>query len=142
MKKNLKFRIFLFFGILLCCGYHPLFASNTSSNEHSFSVLIIHAKSNTCFEKSIEGTYATCHLAQPFQNSYSFKLRATDNEVEEDEQLSSRKELITKKDFSSYYQTITSSTGSCTIKKKAVYKTVFNDLISYKRYVFFQVFRI
>ncbi|MCW2120915.1 hypothetical protein [Flavobacterium sp. 7A] len=71
------------------------------------------------------------------------KLRATDNEGEEDEVLTSKKELINTANYLATFYQITDDIayyGSC--NKRTVYRITFDCYTSCRKYVLFQVFRI
>ncbi|WP_418263257.1 hypothetical protein [Flavobacterium faecale] len=142
MKKKLNYRFFLYLIVIIFSGYSSLFATNFISNSYSFSIEKANEKGNVGNENVLITCLTSFHIEQPFTKNIDFKLRATDNEVEEDEQFSSKKELLSKSYFASFYQILRGINIPITVKKKASYKTIFNNLISYKRYVFFQVFRI
>jgi hypothetical protein len=142
MKKKLNFRFFIPLVVIIFSGYGQLFAGNLVSSRDSFSLKSTIVKTDFTIDNQVDLDVFTYTTDQPFSGKMNFKLRATDNEVEEDEQISSKKELISNNYFAAFFQPIEGLTCFTTLKKKATYSTFIHTFFPCKKYVLFQVFRI
>lgn len=128
--------------ILLVSGYGSVLLANFDGHHGNFS------ETNTC---SINQTNFFQHnlvddllikKEQPLSKRNYIKLRATDNEVDEDEVQTSDNQLVSNNYFANFYRSLSSSDKLINFKETANFQTVFYYLTTYKKYVLFQVFRI
>ncbi|WP_366182851.1 hypothetical protein [Flavobacterium ovatum] len=142
MKKKLIFRLFAPVLILLLSGYGTALVGNFDGPFKSFAFdTNLNANDRQFFQQNGAGLL-TIKKDQPLSNKKNIKLRATDNEVDEDEVDTSDSPLTSNNYFATFYQSVSFGDYLVNFKEKANFKTVFYNLTTYKKYVLFQVFRI
>ncbi len=139
--KNLATKFILPVIVILFSGYSQLCARGSQGNISSLAMnsdKLMHFN----FENNqmIPGLFLKLNQS-PEQNSI-LKLRATDNEVEEEETISAKKGIVANNYFSSYYSTLSTSNFTSYIKKRVPFKTPLYYFSSCKIFVIYQVFRL
>lgn len=142
MKKKLAFRIMLPLIILLISGYGSVLLANFDGYHDNFSETDGFSINQTNFFQHNLVDAFVIKKEQPFSKRNYIKLRAIDNEVDEDEVDTSDNQLVSNNYFANFYRSLSSSDKLINFKETATFQTVFYYLTTYKKYVLFQVFRI
>lgn len=139
--KNFAFKYILPVLFILFSGYGQLYANSSQDN---ISSLTMNSERMICFhfEKHQMTPDFFLKLNQSPEENSILKLRATDNEVEEEEVISAKKTIVVNNYFSSFYNILSASDFTSYIKKRVSFHTLLYHFSSCKIFVVYQVFRL
>lgn len=138
LKKQVKY-LFLLIGIL-SIGYNTTFIPVVDSSSHSHAVLE-NATTKNLNTDVLDNTLKV-RTSLPIIDNNKHKIHATDNEGEEDELISFKKEVQLSTFFNILCYTQASNYFSNYIKNRFLFFKRFKGFYSYKKHIIFQVFRI
>lgn len=139
--KNIRANFFLPILILLFSGLGQVYAH---SCDAAIGASIHPSEKSIHFSNGHHQTIPglSVKLNQSQIANRNIKLRATDSEVEEEEVFSSKKGIVTKNYFASYYNSLSASDLTSYIQKRAPFYSFFYHFSPCKIFVVFQVFRL